>query len=170
MNKSMDKHDEEIINDIYKEEVMETKEPMSVIENELPEAPMSIHIDTYYKGFHSGITIRMTDNTTIPTSKIMRVIDSLINSGFQPSWNVETNNAHITPVKEGFPNDTIGSPKAEVPDITSLHQPSCPKHGMTTKWKEGTSKKTGNPYAFWGCTSRNQDGSYCNAELVYPES
>jgi hypothetical protein len=24
----------------------------------LPEAPLSIHIDAYYKGFHAGITIR----------------------------------------------------------------------------------------------------------------
>jgi hypothetical protein len=37
----------------------------------------------------------MMDNTFIPTSKIMKVIDNLVANGFKPSWNPDTNNAHL---------------------------------------------------------------------------
>lgn len=60
----------------------------------LPEAPLSIHIDTYFKGFHAGITIRSSENGSLPTSKIVNSIESLIQMGFKPSWNEETNNVH----------------------------------------------------------------------------
>ena len=32
------------------------------------------------------------------------------------------------------------------------------------EWKTGVSKKTNKPYAFWGCSTRNQDGSFCKGK------
>jgi hypothetical protein len=144
---------------INPKDVEEALKPMSIIENELPESPMSIHIDTYYKGFHSGITIRMMDNTTIPTSRIMRVIDSLIGNGFQPSWNVDTNIAHSTPAP------VVSQPVTPQPQV----QPSlgvCPKCGAPLKeaktktgmvftkcstngWDKVNKKSTGCDYVKW---------------------
>lgn len=60
----------------------------------LPEAPASTHIDSYYKGFHVGFTIRSEDNKTIPSASVKRVINSLIEEGYKPSWNEETNDKH----------------------------------------------------------------------------
>jgi hypothetical protein len=70
------------------------------------------------------------------------------------------------PQVKAFPDDTghLATPQAKV-DVSSRHQPTCPVHGATTVWKEGVSKKTGKPYAFWGCTEKNADGSYCSAKL-----
>lgn len=65
----------------------------------LPEAPLSIHIDAYYQGFHTGITIRAKDNSTIPVTKITTAIELLIEKGFKPSWNQDTNIAHSAPIK-----------------------------------------------------------------------
>lgn len=76
---------------------IDPKEVNEALAPDLPEAPLSIHIDSYYKGFHAGIPIRMADNSIVPVSKIMTAIDSLIKSGFQPSWNTSTNEAHQTP-------------------------------------------------------------------------
>lgn len=61
------------------------------------EAPLSIHIDGYYQGFHVGITIRKDDNATIPTSSIMKAVDEMKEKGFKPSWNEDTNKDHNIP-------------------------------------------------------------------------
>lgn len=39
--------------------------------------------------------------------------------------------------------------------------PICGIHGVPMVWKTGVSKKTGKPYAFWSCSQRNADGSFC---------
>lgn len=128
------------------------RKPMSVIENDLPEAPMSIHIDTYYKGFHSGITIRMMDNSTIPTSRIMKVIDSLIASGFQPSWNVDTNNAHSTPTSQPAivqPSLGVcpkcGAPLKEAKTKAGMTFTKCSTNG----WDKVNKVSTGCDYVKW---------------------
>ncbi len=41
-----------------------------------------------------------------------------------------------------------------------MNTPSCPNHGEM-KWKEGFSKTTGKPYAFWTCPTKMPDGSWC---------
>ena len=90
-------------NDAYEDQMKESADEVldraMPVEKDLPEAPMSIHIDSYFKGFHVGTTIRMTDNTIVPVSRIMAVINGFMTNGFQPSWNIETNNAHSTPVQ-----------------------------------------------------------------------
>lgn len=40
--------------------------------------------------------------------------------------------------------------------------PTCGVHGTQMKWLTGTSKKTGKPYAFWSCPTKNADGSFCD--------
>lgn len=117
------------------------------------EAPLSIHIDAYYKGFHSGITVRSMDNSVIPAKKIVAVIESLIGSGFKPSWNVETSKAHL-------------QPEMSV-DVPAVQQDPCPKCGAalvtaqkkdgsqykkcsTNKWNAVTKKATGCDYVDWG--------------------
>ena len=102
-------------------EVDESLEESKMID-EMPEAPLSIHIDTYYKGFHSGITIRMPDNKLIPISKIKTVIDNLVSQGFKPSWNEDTNK-----VQEA-PKDLGRCPDCDAPmKMSSKGKPYCSK-------------------------------------------
>lgn len=130
------------------------EESLKAEEKPLPEAALSVHIDAYLRGFHTGITIRKNDNTVIPVSEIVQTITRLISSGFEPSWNKETTNGHlkaqITPMAQ------------DVVDLVPVNA-TCPVHGTQMEWKTGVSKATGKPYAFWGCPTRNADGSYCRA-------
>lgn len=41
----------------------------------------------------------------------------------------------------------------------------CSLHNVPSVWKEGVSKKTGKPYAFWGCDVKT-NGGYCTAEQI----
>ena len=41
----------------------------------------------------------------------------------------------------------------------------CSLHEVQSVWKEGVSKKTNKPYAFWGCDIKT-DGKYCTAEQI----
>ena len=118
------------------------------VEKELPEAPLSIHLDAYYKGFHAGITLRSMDNSIIPALRITTAIQNLIKAGFEPSWNKDTSTAHLT--KSGASGGT-----------TEAHKGNCRVHGVPFVHKEGISKKTGKPYSFWSCPARNADQSYC---------
>ncbi len=139
---------------INPQDVEESLKESTPVES-LPEAPMSIHIDTYYKGFHSGISIRMSDNSVIPTKRIMTVIDSLILNGFQPSWNPETNNAHSSPQK-------VTGSQPVTPQLGSCPQCGSPlieakkKDGTsyikcsTNKWDKFKKVATGCDYVDWG--------------------
>lgn len=128
---------------------------------EVPESPMSIHIDTYYKGFHAGITIRMMDNSVIPVSNIMKSVDSLIASGFKPSWNEDTNNVHWTapvvpvapvtpaPVAQPAPGLGVcpkcGSPLKEAKTKAGLAFVKCSTNG----WDKINKKAIGCDYVKW---------------------
>ena len=111
-----------------------------------------------------------------------------INSGreyrYQKDWSIGTRMFHVRcddweefkqavknmdtliPAAKDFPDDE-GSMAQKV-DVSTKHQPTCSVHGATTKWLEGVSKKTGKAYSFWSCSAKNKDGSWCNAELIYP--
>lgn len=59
---------------------------------QLPEAPMSIHVDSYYKGFHVGWTKRMDEKSL--SSQVLGIkafINILVEDGYKPSWNDDTN-------------------------------------------------------------------------------
>jgi hypothetical protein len=115
----------------------------------MPEAPLSIHIDTYYKGFHSGITIRLPDNKVIPSSRITTMIDNLIFQGFKPSWNEDTNKAQ-TPAKVMEATAGLcpkcGSPLVEAKKKDGTSYIKC----STNKWNKITKQATGCDYVDWG--------------------
>jgi hypothetical protein len=89
------------------------------------EAPLSIHIDAYFKGFHCGITVRKEENSIIPSTKVVSIIESLIEKGFKPSWNEDTNKA------------SLGSPVA--PKTAENPQEVCqhPQDRVTVKQSSG---------------------------------
>lgn len=58
----------------------------------LPEAPLSIHVDSYIDGFHVGWTKRMGENSLAPQIiSIKGFVKMLKEHGFMPSWNQQTN-------------------------------------------------------------------------------
>ena len=108
----------------------------------LPEAPLSTHIDAYYKGFHAGITIRSQDNSSIPVSKIVSAINNLIEQGFEPSWNKTTSREQLNP-------DAIMDVTANV----NTHP--CKTCGGMAEFKSGTAK-SGKEWKGYFCKS-NKD-------------
>lgn len=80
----------------------------NVEKSDLPEAPASIHIDSYLYGFHVGWTKRLTDNNIAQqVGGVNAFVKSLISYGYEPSWNKETSkvalngNGHAEPEKAG---------------------------------------------------------------------
>ena len=138
---------------------------------DLPEAPLSIHIDCYYKGFHSGITIRSGKNDEVPAHKIKHAIDALIELGFEPSWNRATSNEHLngeTPGADPDPDwirdvppkpQTPQTPPTPAAPMTAV--PICPLHQTEMNYHQGVNKTTGKPYKFWGCPVKDAAGNFC---------
>lgn len=131
------------------EEVLEAKEALPWEGGEpekpvLPEAPTSITIRAYYKGFSVLITRRPADEK-VELDKIAQSIDNMIAKGYKASWNDETNGKHETK-----------------PDPNS---PLCSVHKTPMTWKKpGISKTTNRPYpGFWACNVKNENGEWCNA-------
>ena len=89
-------------------------------EETLPEAPVSITVKGYYKGFSVLITKRNATGK-VELEKIMEAIDNMVEKGFNPSWNDETNEK----VKPTQP--------VEKDDLTSI----CPIHGVEMEQKQG---------------------------------
>jgi len=82
----MNDEDKILIEEVVEENVLPEKE------HELPEAPISITIKGYYKGFSVLLTKRLDERELTPQIVgVMAVIDNMINKGFQPSWNTDTN-------------------------------------------------------------------------------
>ena len=50
---------------------------------------------------------------------------------------------------------------ATPPPGQSTNPPICGIHQTQMLWKTGVSRKTGKPYAFWSCPTKNPDGSFC---------
>ena len=84
--------DEEQMNESMED--VETPEAEKKQETKLPEAPISINIRAYYKGFSVQFTKRMEGNQLTPhVDGTLALIQKLIDKGFNPSWNEETNKA-----------------------------------------------------------------------------
>ena len=49
------------------------------------------------------------------------------------------------------------------PAVSGNICPKNPNHGEM-KYRSGISTKTGKPYAFWSCTQKNPDGSWCGGK------
>lgn len=70
----------------------------------LPEAPGSIHIDSYLDGFHVGWTKRLADpKIGKELFNIKAFVKNLQDEGFKPSWNEQTNEA-IMPTPQDCPH------------------------------------------------------------------
>lgn len=112
---------------------------------EMPEAPQSISVSAYYKGFKTIFTIRKESNKSVAVTQTTALIDGLVEAGWKPSWNDATNGAVKAPVKVD-PN----APICEVHNVAMTLKPA------------GVSKTTNKPYpAFWACGEKLQDGSFC---------
>lgn len=110
-----------------------------VEKNELPEAPMSINIRGYYKGFSIQLTKRMDEKSLeLQVPKVMGVVDKMVEYGFEPSWNEATNKASLNP------QTTVVAP-------SSVPQLPCEVCGSPTNFKSGVNK-AGKPYKGYFCT------------------
>lgn len=72
----------------------------------------------------------------------------------------------ILPLFKTFKNAIDTKRERQEQDATpppggQTNQPTCGIHGTKMEWKTGVSKKTNKPYAFWGCPTKNADGSFC---------
>lgn len=99
--------------------------------------------DLYYKGFH--VKKSVPDNVKL--SAIKKTIDKALDLGFEPSWNADTN------------KQATSSPQPKDVPLCSIHQ-------APMSWKTGVSKTTNKPYAFWACSQKNPDGSFCKGKPV----
>ncbi len=114
---------------------------------EFTEAPQSVHLDVYYKGFHAGLTVRATDkgivhwqNVAAQAQQVQFAVDDLIVKGFEPSWNKETNNGHLktetkNPVSVEHPTFPAQT-KSEIPNIPNkkVRCKTCGKGWHDPKW------------------------------------
>lgn len=126
-------------------------EPMAT--SYMPEAPLSIHIDAYYKGFHTGVTIRKTDNSSIPVTSVISAIDSLIEKGFKPSWNEETN------AKVNGNGKPVATEQVVTVAAQATPQHMCIMHNVIMKERQG---KHGVFYSH--ATQMDNDWVYCKGE------
>lgn len=141
----MDASEEKIIDEVMGEET-----------SNLPEAPLSITIGSYYKGFSVLWTRRSADTKVSPrVGEIKDFIGKLIEAGYMPSWNLETNKASLGENKGIGIDLSIDGEKGQ--------GGVCPVHNVKLVYKSGISKKDNKPYAFWGCPEKLADGAFCKA-------
>lgn len=154
----MNKQEEKDINEVIEET------PKS-----LPEAPISVTIQSYYKGFSVLITKRDPDVEAKPLIKqSIDAIDYLIKLGFKPSWNTATNEEYANkPTNKQLNVPTPESPEGLDEDGFPLSDnPSrgdisiCPIHKVKMKQMKG---RWG---IFYSHGRKLQDGSWdnCNSK------
>jgi hypothetical protein len=138
--------DEDAINESVKEAQAEAKLEYEPVDEALPEAPLSINIGSYYKGFYVGWTKRSADREVSDKIKsIKRFVESLVDEGFEPSWNKQTSKAALNP-------DSI----MEVTQEVNSHP--CKTCGGFTEFKSGKAK-----------TGREWKGYFCQADKEHVE-
>lgn len=120
---------EETAEELFEEEPKEN--------GNLPEAPTSITVRGYYKGFSVLITKRNATNK-VELKRIIQAIDNMVEEGFKPSWKDEPE-----PKKDKDPDwitKTDEEPKTK----------TCLECGGTAEFRTGVSK-AGKRYAGWFC-------------------
>jgi hypothetical protein len=103
----------------------------------LPEAPYSVTITGYYKGFSTMKTHRSFE--PIKNEIVVASIEDMIAKGFLPSWNSDTNGKAL--------------PKVEATPATTT--PTCPYHNKPMTLREGKFGK------FWSCSTKLADDTWC---------
>jgi hypothetical protein len=108
---------------------------------ELPEAPMSITIKGYYKGFSVLLTKRMDETQLAPQIvKVMGLVDTMIANGYKPSWNDDTNGKMLPTIQTA-----VQTPQAAPPAYV------CKVCGSPASFKEGN--KNGKHWSGYFCTA-----------------
>lgn len=111
--------------------------------NGLPEAPAVANIKVWIKGFGVMFTVR-GEKLNDMIKKTVTLIDYAESHSWKNRWD-----------DPPMPGNTI------LPQPTNPQAPTCGVHGVPMTWKTGVSKTSGKPYAFWSCSTKNADGSYC---------
>jgi len=105
-------------------------------EKQLPEAPQSVTIKGYYKGFSVLLTKRDPEVKTMPLlESSMKAIDWMITNGFKPSWSDDTNKS-IVAQKVNAPREYNHEP---------VNQEAC-GHGNTIVRESKSEKNYGKSY------------------------
>lgn len=93
------------------------------------ESPMSVTIQTYYKGFSVLITKRDETAEVKPLIKqSMEAIDHMVKLGFKPSWNEETNKQALSVTEGDWENinteeeEYTREPVEDKPDYCKQHK------------------------------------------------
>ena len=107
----------------------------------LPEAPAVANIKVWIQGYGVMLTVRGEKMKDI-VKKTEALVDYAISHGWKNVWDSPQNAATSQP--------------------TASQAPACGVHGTPMTWKTGVSKKTNKPYAFWSCSTRNADDSFCS--------
>lgn len=107
----------------------------------LPEAPASATVKVWIKGYGVMLTVRDTKANDM-IKKTEMIIDYAQSHGWKNVWDTPT---------------SIQTPSQP----TNPQAPICGVHRVAMTWKTGVSKKTNKPYAFWSCSTKNADGSFC---------
>lgn len=118
-------------------------------ELELPEAPASMTLRVWIKGY--GVMLTARDNKVSDLlKKTITMVDYAESHGWKNTWE-----------KEPIPNGHVSTLKDAT---TNVPTPNCSIHGTPMEYKEGISKKSNKPYAFWACSQKLADGSWCNGK------
>lgn len=118
---------------------------------DLPEAPASVSVKAWYRGYGVMFTMRH-DNANALLDRTTRFIDYVESKGWKNVWDEKPVTLPTTVVKT---------------DTSISEVPTCGVHGTPMSWKTGSYKETtayhkaGDQYAFWSCPAKNADGSYC---------
>lgn len=110
----------------------------------LPEAPAVSNVKVWIKGYGVMLTVRGEKVMDI-VKKTETLIDYAQSHGWKNRW-----------------DDVLPQVPAVVGQQAAPQAPTCGIHGTLMTWKTGTSKTTGKPYAFWSCSTKNANGSYCS--------
>ena len=101
----------------------------------------------FLEGFQILITKRMGEQPILSQIPgVVALIRGLVDTGFEPT-------RETSPI--ALPGPEAKESGKENPN------PICPIHNKPMAWREGMSSKTNQHYAFWTCTERNTDGSFC---------
>lgn len=111
----------------------------------LPEAPASMTIKVWIRGF--GVMLTARDNKVSDLlKKTETIIEYAESHGWKNVWDKE--------------------PTDHTPTVIPENTPKCEIHGTPMKHLEGVSKKTGKPYSFWSCTEKLADGTWCKGNAM----
>lgn len=115
------------------------------------EAPESMHIDAYYKGFHVGLTKRATDAKMKPyVDAAMTTIDYLVEQGWKPSWNEDTNQSFNQSTRQS------GYKASGTIKKNAVDQNTCQHEHVTMKQSTGHNKPENKGRYYNSCLDCNK--------------